>query len=89
MALAEAAMQYLFFHKDPRRLQPIVDFLVDEFKHLDFNAELSFDVLKVISLFRAFYEQLGRKFIPWTDEVVEHVWEQVHGEHEDVRPFSV
>lgn len=87
MAPAEADVQYLFYHRDPRRLQPLVDFLVDEFKLLDFNAELSFDVFKVISLFRAFYEELGRKFTPWIDEVVEHAWKQIHGEHEDVRPL--
>ena len=76
-------LQYLF-HRDPRRLQPLVDFLVDVFKQLDFNAELSFDVVKAISLFRAFYGELGRKFTPWTDEVVEYAWKQIHGEHEDV-----
>lgn len=66
-------------------MQPLVDFLVTAFKQLDFNAELSFDVYKVVSLFCAFYEELGRKFTPWTDEVVEHSWKQINGEHDDVR----
>lgn len=77
-------VQYIFYHRDPRRVQPLVDFLVSTFKQLDFNAELSFDVYKVVSLFRAFYEELGRKFTAWTDEVVELSWKQINGEHDDV-----
>ncbi|KAF9535513.1 hypothetical protein CPB83DRAFT_841889 [Crepidotus variabilis] len=80
-------LEYIFYNKDPRRVQPLVDFLLDAFKNLDFNAELSFDAFKVISLFRSFYEGLGRKFMPWTDGVVAHAWGQISGEHEDVRAF--
>jgi proteasome activator subunit 4 len=76
--------QYMFYHKDPRRVQPLMDFIVDAFTHLDFNAELSFDAVKVISLFSAVFEVLGRKFAPWTDEIVERSWVEVHGEHDDV-----
>ena len=72
------------YHKDPRRVQPLMDFLVDAFTNLDFNAELSFDAVKVISLFNAFFEGLGRKFSPWTDDMVERSWTEIHGEHDDV-----
>ena len=75
----------MFYHKDPRRMQPLMDFLVDAFTHLDFNAELSFDAVKVISLFSAVFEGLGRKFSPWTDDMVERSWAEIHGEHDDVR----
>ena len=72
------------YHKDPRRMQPLMDFLVDAFTNLDFNAELSFDAVKVISLFSAVFEGLGRKFSPWTDDMVERSWTEIHGEHDDV-----
>lgn len=74
----------MFFHKDPRRIQPLVDFIVDSFMHLDFNTELSFDAVKVIAPFRAFFEELGRKFMPWVDQTVERSWAEIHGEHDDV-----
>lgn len=77
--------KYMFYHKDPRRLQPLVDFLLDAFTNLDFNAELSFDAVKVIALYRAFFEELGRKFMPWVDDTVERSWSEIHGEHDDVR----
>ncbi|KAF8168284.1 hypothetical protein B0H34DRAFT_792908 [Crassisporium funariophilum] len=80
-------LEYMFYHKDPRRLQPLVDLLVDEFTNLDFNGELSFDAVKVISLFRAFFQELGRKFVAWTDQTVERTWAEIHGEHDDVRAF--
>ena len=61
-----------------------MDFLVEAFTRLDFNAELSFDAVKVISLFTAVFEELGRKFTPWTDDIVERSWVEIHGEHDDV-----
>lgn len=79
----------MFYHKDPRRVQPLVDFLVDAFNDLDFNSELSFDVIKVTSLFRAFFEELGPKFYAWTDGIVKRSWAEIHGEHDDVRPFHL
>lgn len=81
-------VKYTFFHKDPRRVQPLVDFIVDAFKNLDFNAELSFDAVKILALFRTFWEELGRKFDAWTDETVERSWFEIHGEHEDVGFFA-
>ncbi|TRM60121.1 hypothetical protein BD626DRAFT_571905 [Schizophyllum amplum] len=52
-------LEYIFYKKDPRRLQPFVDFLLKEFKVVDFHAEMSLDALKVLSIFRAFYEELN------------------------------
>lgn len=77
----------MFYHKDPRRVQPLMNFLVDAFTNLDFNAELSFDAVKVISLFSVVFEELGRKFSSWTDAMVERSWAEIHGEHDDVRAF--
>ncbi|KAH9487110.1 Proteasome activator complex subunit 4 [Psilocybe cubensis] len=80
-------LEYMFYNKDPRRLQPLVDFLYDAFMNLDFNSELSFDAVKVITLYRAFFEELRRKFGPWTDDTVQRCWREIHSEHEDVRAF--
>jgi len=80
-------VKYMFFHKDPRRVQPLVDFLVDAFNNLDFNAELSFDAVKIITLFKTFWEELGRKFDAWTNKTVERAWSELHGEHEEVGTF--
>lgn len=74
----------MFYHKDPRRVQPLVDYLMDQFKMVDYNSEMSFDAVKVLSLFRAFYEELGWKFSAWADEVIERCWVEIYSEHDDV-----
>ncbi|KAF9270499.1 ARM repeat-containing protein [Marasmius fiardii PR-910] len=80
-------LEYLFYNKDPRRIQPLFDHLMELYKNLDYNTELSFDAVRILSLFRASYEQLGRKFISCVDEVVERCWSEIHSEHEDVRAY--
>jgi len=80
--------QYMFYHRDPRRIQPLVDCVVGAFRSLDYNAEMAFDAVKVASLYRAFYEGLGRKFMVWADETVEQSWAEISSEHDDVRSRS-
>jgi len=67
-----------------------LDHILELFKTLDYNTELSFDAVKILSLFRACYEQLGRKISAWIDEIVERCWLEIHSEHEDVcYPYSM
>jgi proteasome activator subunit 4 len=74
----------MFYNKDPRRVQPLVDYLMNEFQTMDYNGEMSFDAVKILSLFRAFYEELSWKFSAWTDQVLERCWPEIHSEHDDV-----
>lgn len=80
-------LEYIFFRTDPRRVQPLVDFLWKSYKSMDYNPEMSFDAVKVITLFRSLYEELGRKFTAWTDETVKRAWAEIHNEHDHVRAF--
>ncbi|KAF8058272.1 hypothetical protein FPV67DRAFT_1786012 [Lyophyllum atratum] len=79
--------EYIFYHKDPRRVQPLVDYITNEFQNVDYNAEMTFDATKILSLFRAFYEELGRKFTAWTDDTLARSWPEIGGEHDDVRAY--
>ncbi|KAF5355656.1 hypothetical protein D9756_004216 [Leucocoprinus leucothites] len=81
-------VEYMFYHRDPRRIQPLVDYIVGAFRSLDYNAEMAFDAVKVATLYRAFYEELGRKFMPWTDEAVDRSWAEISSEHDDVCRFT-
>lgn len=76
--------QYVFYHTDPRRVQPLVNYILQAFNDVDYNAEMTFDAIKVLSLFRAFYEELGRKFTPWADAAVHRCWAEISSEHDDV-----
>ncbi|OCH96655.1 hypothetical protein OBBRIDRAFT_787227 [Obba rivulosa] len=80
-------LEYTFFHRDPRRLQLLVDYLVTEFQEVDFNSESTFDVTQVLSFFRAFYEELNWKFTPWADDTVARCWRELHCEHDDVLTY--
>lgn len=77
-------LQYIFYHTDPRRVQPLVDYIFQAFNSLEYDAELAFDATKVLSFFRATYEELGRKFLPWTDDVISRCWVEINSEHDDV-----
>ena len=78
------AGQYMFYKKDPRRVQPLVDFLWKEFHAMDYNGESPFDAITILSCFRAFYEELGWKFSAWTDETMQRCWPEISSEHDDV-----
>ena len=77
-------LQFAFYNKDPRRVQPLVDFIMEEFENVDFNAETTFDVVKVLSFFRAMYEELEWKFSAWSDDVLRRCWSEIKSEHDDV-----
>ncbi|KAJ7071321.1 hypothetical protein C8F01DRAFT_1216892 [Mycena amicta] len=82
----ESFLGYLFHNKDPRRLQPLVDHIMELWLTMDFQTELTFDATKILSIFKAFYQELNWKFTAWTDEVVERCWKQLEvNEHEEVR----
>jgi proteasome activator subunit 4 len=87
LAIWTSFLEYMFYHKDPRRVQPLFDHIFGSFQSMDFNAELSFDAVKIISLFRTIFEELSRKFVAWTDETVERVWAEINCEHDDVRSY--
>ena len=78
-------MQHIFYNKDPRRLQPLVDRIVEEFNTVDFNGESTFEIIQVLCFYRAFYEQMGVKFTPWVDDTLKRCWSELKCEHEDVR----
>ncbi|KAI0359128.1 hypothetical protein OH77DRAFT_1473765 [Trametes cingulata] len=79
--------EHVFYNKDPRRLQPIVDRIMEEFRTVDFNGESTFEIIQVLCFFRAFYEQLGLKFTPWVEEVLDRCWAELKCEHEDVLAY--
>lgn len=74
----------MFYRKDPRRVQPLVDYLVEEFHSVNFNSESTLEIIKVLCYFRALYEQLGWKFSAWTDEVLRTYWPHIASEHDEV-----
>lgn len=57
---------------------------MNEFNQVDFNAESTSDVVKVLCFFRAFYEEMNWKFTAWTDDVLRRCWPEIGSEHDDV-----
>ncbi|KAF7306649.1 Membrane protein [Mycena indigotica] len=73
----ESFLAYLFHNKDPRRLQPLVDHIMQLWLTMDFQPELTFDATKILSIFKAFFQELNWKFTSWMDPVVERCWKQL------------
>ncbi|KAI0961190.1 hypothetical protein AcV7_000358 [Taiwanofungus camphoratus] len=85
LSIWSSFLEYVFSNKDPRRVQPLVDYIIDEFNGVDFNSESTFDVVQVLCLFRAFYEELGWKFFPWAEDALARCWSEIdRSEHDDV-----
>ncbi|KAJ7630634.1 hypothetical protein FB45DRAFT_1027837 [Roridomyces roridus] len=63
-------LEYISYNKDPRRLQPLVDHLMNIWMDLDYQPELAFDTTKLLSVLKGFAETINWKFTAWTDEVV-------------------
>ncbi|KAF9785996.1 hypothetical protein BJ322DRAFT_1005050 [Thelephora terrestris] len=80
-------LEYMFYHRDPRRAQPLVDQLVDGFNSVDFNGESTFAISQVLCFYRAFYEELGWRFEPWADDMIARVWPEIGCEHDEVRSY--
>ena len=80
-------LEYMFFSRDPRRVQPLVDHLFESFRTCDFNGELSLSAVKVTSFIRAFYEELSWRCTPWMDEILQRYWQELNSEHDEVRAY--
>lgn len=78
-------LQYIFYNRDPRRVQPVVDQLLHELRHVDFHGESTFDIVKILSFFRSFYEQIDWKFYAWAEDALDIYWPQLNSNHDDVR----
>ncbi|KZT19390.1 hypothetical protein NEOLEDRAFT_1142177 [Neolentinus lepideus HHB14362 ss-1] len=87
MLIWTSFLEYIFYNKDPRRVQPLVDYLLDEYRLIDYNGESSFDAVKTLCFFRAFYEELNWKFWPWTEDTLRLCWPEISSEHDDVRAY--
>ncbi|KAI0067819.1 hypothetical protein BV25DRAFT_1794335 [Artomyces pyxidatus] len=80
-------LEYIFHKRDPRRIQALVDYLVDEFNQTDYNGESSLNAVKALCFFRAFYEEENWKFTVWADAAIERVWKELSSEHDEVRAY--
>ncbi|KAH9921997.1 uncharacterized protein BXZ73DRAFT_91690 [Epithele typhae] len=87
LAVWSSFFEHVFYNKDPRRLQPLVDHIMEEFNTVDFNGETTFEAVQVLCFFRALYEQLGMKFTAWVDDTLKRCWAQLKCEHEEVLAY--
>ena len=74
----------MFYHRDPRRYQALVVYIIEEFHLTDYNGESSLNAVKSLSFYRAFYEEESWKFSAWADEAIDRVWPEISSEHDEV-----
>ncbi|KZT61305.1 hypothetical protein CALCODRAFT_514830 [Calocera cornea HHB12733] len=74
-------------NRDPRRLQPLIDYIIANGLEVDFNNQSSFEVVKKESFVRAIDADLGWRFSAWAGDFFERYWEEVGSQHEEVRTY--
>ena len=57
---------------------------MEELRNVDFHGESTFDIVKILSFFRSFYQYTGWKFSAWSQEALDIYWPQLSTDHDDV-----
>src|ERR1700761_4694337 len=76
--------QYVIGNRDPRRINQLVDYVLQDFLTVDFNGDSFFAPVKVASFMRSFSEELLWHFRPWLETVLERYWKEVDCDHDEV-----
>lgn len=80
-------LEYTLGNRDPRRSQPIIDFIVSENRTMEYNQELSFDAVRICCFTQAMAEALGWRFQPWIQPVLQRHWQELASDHDEVRAY--
>ncbi|KAG8915861.1 hypothetical protein FRC00_010752 [Tulasnella sp. 408] len=80
-------LEYILSNRDPRRVQPLVDWLVKKGLSVDFNSESSFEPIKMTFFIRTMIESLGWRFAPWAPAFLKVYWSQIGCEHDEVTSY--
>ena len=65
-------------------MQPLVDYILTEYKAVDFNGTSSFAAVKVLSFFQSLSEEVGWRFTAWTEETLDRAWNDISSEYDEV-----
>lgn len=63
--------EHTLFQRDPRRVQPVVDFLLEVGRTADYATGSVFEVKKAATMTAAVIRTLGWRFEPWADEFID------------------
>ncbi|KAG9011119.1 hypothetical protein FRB94_009262 [Tulasnella sp. JGI-2019a] len=80
-------LEYVFTNKDPRRLQPLMDWIVNQGLSMDFNAESSFEAVKIMCFVRCLVDTLGWRFAAWTPDFLALYWDNIGSDHDEVLAY--
>ncbi|KZT40114.1 hypothetical protein SISSUDRAFT_983884 [Sistotremastrum suecicum HHB10207 ss-3] len=81
-------LEYIIENKDPRRVQPLIDYLVNQFSEMDCNGESSFNAVRIGCYFRCLSEELLWRFRPWSEIVISKYWPEIACDHDEVRAWT-
>ncbi|KAG8998807.1 hypothetical protein FRB90_012229 [Tulasnella sp. 427] len=87
LSIWSSFIEYMLLERDPRRVQPLVDWLVKKGLSIDFNSESSFEPIKMTFFVRTMIDTLGWRFAPWTPAFLKLYWNQIGCEHDEVTSY--
>lgn len=68
--------EHVFFQRDPRRLQPLADFVLEVGRSADYANGSAFEIKKAAVTLSSMIRCLGWMFEPWTDEFIDIMFNQ-------------
>ncbi|KLO18849.1 hypothetical protein SCHPADRAFT_819201 [Schizopora paradoxa] len=76
---------YIFKDRDPRRIQPLLNYVVEMFEACDFNSQFPFHVEVPATFIIATMTAIGWRSEPWLEKIVNQYWLGLKAEHGIIR----
>ncbi len=87
MWFVDDVSKYIFYRRDPRRVQPLLDHITEKFRTYDFGGQSPFSATVVAAFMQSVYEELGWRSAPWMDEIMSCYWLELDCKHDEVRNY--
>jgi proteasome activator subunit 4 len=68
--------EHVLFQRDPRRVQPLVDYLLEVGRSVDYANGSAFELKKAVSMTSSLVRCFGWRFEPWADEFIDICFNQ-------------
>lgn len=77
--------EFNFFKRDPRRLQPMVDFVLETARSADLSAGSAFGITKALTFLNSLMRCLSWGFEPWTGNMKEEFFAALDNDYAEIR----
>ncbi|CED83025.1 Uncharacterized conserved protein [Phaffia rhodozyma] len=77
--------EFNFFKRDPRRVQPMIDFVIQKAKSLDYSAGFAFEITKSLNFINCLMRCLSWRFDAWSGEFIDEYFGALGNDFAEIR----